>query len=171
MFCSNCGARVGGTENYCPGCGMLIAPNMGAVNQTAVVTAKMSADEAYKKYWQNYVNFSGRARRKEYWYTVLFNFVVAGFVLPVFKNTGVFYMVLSVLWSAATLLPSLSLGFRRLHDIGKSAWHMLFALIPVAGIIILIVWYCKDGMPCDNQYGKSTKYVAALERVSDNAFV
>lgn len=170
MFCSNCGTQVDGM-NYCPSCGMLLVPNTGAFAQTAAVPAKMSADEAYKRYWQNYVNFSGRARRKEYWYTVLFNFIVAGFILPIFKNTGVFYMVLSLLWSAATLIPSLSLSFRRLHDIGKSAWYMLLALIPIVGCIILIVWYCKDGMPSDNQYGKSTKYAAAPERVSDNAAV
>lgn len=53
----------------------------------------------------------------------------------------------------ALLLPSLGLCVRRLHDIGKSGWWWLLALIPIVGAIILIVWFCKDSQPTENQYG------------------
>ena len=98
---------------------------------------------------QNYFNFEGRAGRKEFWYAFLFNFIVA-FILGLFGKVGT---VLSGIWSLAILLPYLGVSVRRLHDINKSGWLVLLAFIPIVGIIILIVWWAKEGDKVDNQYG------------------
>jgi uncharacterized membrane protein YhaH (DUF805 family) len=98
---------------------------------------------------KNYVNFEGRAGRKEFWYAFLFSFVVS-FILGLFGRIGA---ILSAIWSLAILLPTLSVGCRRLHDINKQGLFLLLALIPIAGIIILIVWWAQEGDKQENQYG------------------
>ncbi len=113
---------------------------------------------------KKYAVFSGRARRKEYWYYVLFNFIIA-FVW------GMFAGVVGAMagWSQTTLeefanvptlallLPSLAVAVRRLHDTGRSGWWLLLAFVPIIGAIILIVWYCQDSEPGTNQYGPNPK--------------
>ena len=104
-------------------------------------------------------NFEGRARRSEYWWFALANGVVSylvnligGLISP---TTG---LVLACILALALLLPGLGVGVRRLHDIGKSGWMWLIALIPIVGAIILLVWFAKDGDRNPNQYGPSPKY-------------
>lgn len=118
--------------------------------------------EAVKSGFRNYANFSGRARRSEYWYWVLFT-VLGTLVLSIIggmifhtEDGGV--NILQSIFSLATLVPGLSISWRRLHDIGKSGGWYFLALIPLVGSIILLIWYCKDGEPGDNQYGPSPKY-------------
>ena len=98
---------------------------------------------------KNYVNFEGRATRAEFWWFFLFNFLVS-FILGLLGKTGT---ILTSIWSLAILLPQLGLGVRRLHDIGKSGWYWLIALIPIVGWIIVIIWFAKEGDPNENQYG------------------
>ncbi len=98
---------------------------------------------------KNYVNFEGRATRAEFWWFFLFNFIV-GAILGCLGKAGAW---LSGAWSIAILLPQLGLGVRRLHDIGKSGWYWLIALIPIVGWIIVIIWFAKEGDPNENQYG------------------
>ena len=98
---------------------------------------------------KNYVNFQGRATRKEFWYAFLFNAIIC-FILSLFGKVG---MYLSGAWSLAILLPFLGVGARRLHDINKSGWLVLLSLIPIVGIIVLIIWWAKEGDPNENQYG------------------
>jgi uncharacterized membrane protein YhaH (DUF805 family) len=93
-----------------------------------------------------YADFNGRAARPEFWWFVLAQFVVGlilNMVLP----------LLGGLFSLAMLVPSLAVGSRRLHDIGKSGWLQLLALIPIVGWIILIYWAAQPGDPAANQYG------------------
>ena len=61
--------------------------------------------------------------------------------------------IISGLVSLALFLPGLGLGVRRLHDIGRSGWAILLALIPIVGAIILIIWFIKDSDPTPNAYG------------------
>ena len=117
--------------------------------------------EYYKKYWQNYVNFQGRARRSEYWYPMLCNIIVAvvlGILATLTSLVSVFAILIS-LFSLAILLPSLSVEIRRLHDIGKSGWWLFIALVPMVGGILLLVWFCTDSNPGENQYGPNPKGV------------
>ena len=98
---------------------------------------------------KNYVNFQGRATRAEFWWFFLFNAII-GFILSLFGDVGT---IISGIWSLAILLPQLGLGARRLHDINKSGWLWLIALIPIVGVILLIIWWAKEGDTTENQYG------------------
>lgn len=66
-------------------------------------------------------------------------------------------IILFVVW-LLTLLPAWGVAVRRLHDIGKSGWSLLIAIIPIIGSIILLIWEVKDSDQNANQYGESPKY-------------
>ncbi|MEA5260559.1 DUF805 domain-containing protein [Arcicella aquatica] len=119
----------------------------------------------YLQVLQNYATFSGRARRSEYWYFMLFNtlfcFIAAIICMAIYGFIGgifVFYMV-SLLYQLIIFIPSIAVIVRRLHDIGKSGWYFLVSLIPVAGAIWLLVLLVTEGEPYDNQYGPNPKAV------------
>ena len=117
----------------------------------------------YLKVLKNYVGFSGRARRKEYWMFVLFNIIFAIVALVLDKMLGLAsekyggYGPIYALYTLAIFLPSLAVGIRRLHDIGKSGWWTLLAFIPLIGAIVLIVWAIKEGDSGSNAYGPDPK--------------
>ena len=120
----------------------------------------------YLKVIKHYADFSGRARRKEYWMFALFNVIfVVGAMLTdkmlgtTFKINGVDvgYGWIYTVYCLAILLPSLAVCVRRLHDIGKSGFYYFIWLIPVIGWIILIVWFCKDSQSGENEYGLNPK--------------
>lgn len=112
--------------------------------------------EWYLKVLKNYVVFQGRARRKEYWMFVLFN-VIISIILSSVEAVADLPKILSTIYSLAVLLPSLAVGARRLHDIGKSGWWLLISFIPIIGGIILLVFMCQDSQDGDNQYGPNPK--------------
>ena len=119
----------------------------------------MSFADAVRSCLSQYVGFSGRARRSEYWWFVLFNVVVAvvaGIIDGILGTNS----VISGLASLALLLPNLAVSVRRLHDTSRSGWWILLGLIPLVGAIILIVWYCGDSH-ADNQYGPNPKGAGA----------
>lgn len=112
----------------------------------------------YKKVvFKNYVVFSGRARRAEYWYFVLFNIIISAGLSIISQIIGDKKETLSSLYSLAVFLPSIAVGFRRLHDIGKSGWWMLLCLIPIIGWVWLIILFATDSNPGENMYGKNPK--------------
>ncbi len=92
----------------------------------------------------HYVDFAGRATRKQFWLFTLFNVIIA-FVLSwlgSMENTvGTIFTVLYVLYALALLLPNLAISIRRLHDIGRSGWWYLLNFVPFIGWIILLVFY------------------------------
>lgn len=101
--------------------------------------------EDYKSYWVNYVNFSGRSTRKEFWLPVLFNFVISGILLYISGTlSGIFGLV--------TLIPSLANVFRRLHDTNRSGSWILICLIPIVGWIIYLVLLCSASVDEGNMY-------------------
>jgi len=109
---------------------------------------------------KQYVNFQGRAARQEYWMFILFYviFYIAALVIDAVIGFG----VVALIYSLALMLPSLSVGARRLHDIGRTGWWQLIALIPLVGAIVLLVFYVQDSTPGDNQYGPNPKGVSAV---------
>ena len=122
----------------------------------------MSMKEAIVSVFSNYATFSGRARRSEYWYFVLFNFLVAaalGILASVAGDgmLGGLFRGLSGLYSLGTIVPGLAVCWRRMHDIGKSGAFTLLGLIPLVGMILLIVWFCQDSQPGSNEYGANPK--------------
>ena len=109
--------------------------------------------EAIKKY----ADFSGRARRKEYWLFILLYLiaaVIAGIIDAVLATMGIIGIILTL----GLFIPSLSVGVRRLHDINRSGWWMLIGLIPLIGAIVLIVFFCKDGTIGVNPFGEDPKF-------------
>lgn len=118
---------------------------------------------------ENYSNFSGRARRKEFWMWYLFYVIVlivavildgvlgTGFELGygVTSPYGWIYLIAAL----AHVIPGLAVSVRRLHDVGKSGWFMLIALVPIIGGIWLLVLACTDGDSSENAYGPSPKSV------------
>jgi len=102
-----------------------------------------------------YAEFNGRARRSEYWYFVLFNFIVSLGLGMVDAFTGMGF--LNYVYSLAVIIPGIGVGVRRLHDTGRSGWWLLVGLIPLIGWIVLIVFFVQDSNPYDNQYGPNPK--------------
>lgn len=122
----------------------------------------MGFSEAVASVFKNYANFKGRARRKEYWYFVIFNMIASGLLTGISTaSESTFFMVLQSLYTLAVAIPSLAVIWRRLHDIGKSGACYFVALIPLVGAIIVLIWLCKDSQPGDNQYGPCPKAPAA----------
>ena len=113
----------------------------------------MTFSEAISSGFRNYVGFSGRASRSEFWYWILFT-VLVSIALSII-DFGVLSgnSVLSSLWSLATFLPSLAIGVRRLHDGDRTGWWWLIVIIPLIGIIVLIVFWCLEGTPGSNRFG------------------
>jgi uncharacterized membrane protein YhaH (DUF805 family) len=112
--------------------------------------ATMNFGDAIKSGFSNYVNFSDRATRSEYWYWFLFTFICAIATYIIDLGTGV--PITNPLFSLATLLPGLAVAVRRLHDLDSSGWWILLFLIPLVGAIILIVWFCTKDTPNNNYY-------------------
>ncbi|MBQ4890732.1 DUF805 domain-containing protein [Shewanella sp. MMG014] len=116
----------------------------------------------YIKVLKNYINFKDRARRKEYWFFVLFN-VIAGILLGIVDNiTGTLnqetgYGLLSGIYSLAVFLPALGVSVRRLHDTDRSGWWILIALIPLIGALILLYFFVSDSQEETNRFGPNPK--------------
>jgi uncharacterized membrane protein YhaH (DUF805 family) len=122
------------------------SPTAGWSSDTAWPAPPRSFTESIQICFRKYVDFTGRASRSEYWYFALFTALVGAV-------TGSFSESLSNAAAVATLLPSLAVGARRLHDIGRSGWNQLWFLLPFIGWIIIIVRLTRAGDPGPNAYG------------------
>ncbi|MDZ4136420.1 MAG: DUF805 domain-containing protein, partial [Paracoccaceae bacterium] len=102
--------------------------------------------------FSKFATVQGRAQRSEYWWFVLFSFIVS-IILSLFDNAILGGSLLGSLWSLAVLVPSICVGVRRLHDIGKSGWWLLIIFIPLIGLLVLIWFTATKGTPGPNQFG------------------
>lgn len=167
MYCRNCGAPINGQSSVCMSCGVRVGdgnrfcPNCGAQpDPMAVMCVRCGADLRYrqntlaneydgtfigaiKSAFLKIIDFEGRATKSEFWYFWLFTFLVS--------------LVSYGIGSIVLLLPMIAVGVRRLHDTGKSGLYYLLALIPLVGSIVMIVLWCGDSEPHDNQYGPYPK--------------
>jgi uncharacterized membrane protein YhaH (DUF805 family) len=127
----------------------------------------MTFIEAIKSYAKNYATFSGRARRSEFWYAALFTTLVSlaiSIVAPGHRDMvgGIEFdqnSPLSDLWSLITIIPSLAITWRRLHDVNKSGGWFFFFFLPVVGWILLLVQLVKDSDADTNRFGAPVKEV------------
>ena len=126
------------------------APAPAPVHTPAPAPAPMPQGDisfvgVFTSFWKNYFNFSGRARRKEYWLMIVWNAILAitliGNLVILFEFIGMFALLV-----------------RRVHDIGKSAWNLLWALLPIVGWIVMLVFLFKDSEAKTNRWGASPKY-------------
>ncbi|MGW7452197.1 DUF805 domain-containing protein [Streptomyces sp. NPDC054787] len=114
----------------------------------------------YTDVLKKYADFSGRARRQEYWMFFLFN-LAALIIVAILDNVIGTYPVLYLIYAVAVFLPGLAVGVRRLHDTGKSGWWMLISFVPLIGGIWLIVLMASEGHAQPNQYGPNPKALQA----------
>jgi uncharacterized membrane protein YhaH (DUF805 family) len=114
----------------------------------------------------NYSNFSGRARRSEYWYFLLCYYIIAFIAIILDASLGLSmeiggiplaYGWITIAVALAHFLPSIALVVRRLYDVGKSGWFYFIAFIPFIGAIWLIVLFCTEGDQEENKYGANPK--------------
>jgi uncharacterized membrane protein YhaH (DUF805 family) len=110
----------------------------------------VSFTDAIRDGFSKYVTFTGRSSRSAYWWWALFGIlaVLAGYIVDALLGTTIIYVLVAL----ALLLPNLAVTIRRLHDIGRSGWWILIALIPFVGSIVLLVFtlLASDG---PNQWG------------------
>jgi uncharacterized membrane protein YhaH (DUF805 family) len=121
----------------------------------------MSFTDSLKSVFSQYVGFSGRARRSEYWWFALFAIlvnVVARVLDSVLfdtstASTGIFGIIVGL----ALFLPGLAVAVRRLHDTDRTGWWVLIGLVPLVGAIVLLVFMVSDSKPGTNRFGASPK--------------
>lgn len=124
---------------------------------------------------KKYAVFSGRARRKEFWIFNLFSWI---FWIPfallddVLKTSvdyyefmeGFGYGIISSLYLLTILVPSLAVSVRRLHDVERSGWNMLFIFVPLIGQIWLIACWITNSDPGENKYGPNPKEIETKQK-------
>jgi uncharacterized membrane protein YhaH (DUF805 family) len=111
---------------------------------------------------RNYANFTGRARRSEYWYFVLANiaFALGLNLLDMLVRVLTGYGPFVALYGLAMLAPGIAVSIRRLHDIDRSGWWLLLALVPFVGLM-LIYFMAQDSNGGTNRYGQNPKLAIA----------
>ena len=117
----------------------------------------------YLKVLKQYVDFKGRARRKEYWMFFLFNFIAAftlallGGMIAGALDAPELAMIPYFMYALGIIVPSIAAVVRRLHDQNKSGWYLLVYFIPFVGFIWLLVLLCTEGDAGPNEYGPDPK--------------
>lgn len=100
--------------------------------------------------FKKFADFKGRARRSEFWYFELFCVLISLAFSFISEDAATIAMIV-------TFIPNIAVSVRRLHDIDRSGWWMLIALVPIVGILLLLFWATQEGNPTTNQYGESPK--------------
>ncbi|MCO7187914.1 DUF805 domain-containing protein [Pseudoalteromonas sp. XMcav2-N-2] len=124
--------------------------------------------DSYLSVLKNYTEFKGRARRKEYWLFMLCNLIVMIVLGLVDMMLGMYSEeagvgLVSGLYALAVIIPSIAVGVRRLHDIGRSGWWMLLTFVPLVGPLVLLVFNVMDSNPGENEYGPNPKEAPQAE--------
>ena len=112
----------------------------------------MSFGAAISSCLGNYATFSGRASRSEFWWFLLFTFVLQ-IALSILSGVLPPVMIVYIVVMLALFLPSLAVYARRMHDLDRSGWWILIFLVPLLNIIMVLVWYTQRGTQGDNQFG------------------
>ena len=117
----------------------------------------MTLPQAVASAFRQYVGFSGRARRSEFWFFTLFEVIAV--LLAVGVDAALGFMIAYPVVVLALLLPALAVSVRRLHDTDRSGWWYLLSFVPLAGLVLIVFW-CQDS-GADNRFGPSPKRAAA----------
>ena len=149
MNCTTCGNESEPGAQFCGICGTDLTSGEAAAGYEQPM---VSFGESIGRVFSNYFNFSGRATRAENWWWVLFT-IVGVVALTIVENVAGIPTLLSGIFRLATLIPSLAVGARRLHDINKSGWWQLLWFAILIGWIILIAWAIKQGDRGPNKHG------------------
>lgn len=119
----------------------------------------------YGAAWNKYADFSGRARRKEYWYFVLFNLIIVMALVYVDVSIGAInyetgFGLMSGVFYLVALIPTLAVLVRRLHDTGRSGWWFFVYFIPLVGPFILFFFLIQGGQSGFNDHGPDPRMAA-----------
>lgn len=147
--CPKCKRVYSDNDSFCPDCGVSL--NGGSAPK------QMGFVDAVKSVFTHYVTFSGRARRSEYWYFYLFTILVSAAISVLSLMSEDLGSIVNRVYTLAVFLPTLAVTIRRLHDVGKSGWNLLWILTGF-GVFYLLYLYCKDSQPDTNAYGPDPKY-------------
>jgi uncharacterized membrane protein YhaH (DUF805 family) len=131
------------------------APQRGA-NRFGSRGQPMSLTKAIGSYFRNYVNFRDRASRSEFWFSLLFVFIVS-IVLSIALPP------LSLVWAPVTIVPNIAVAVRRFHDVNRSGWHYLLLLLFPIGTIAVIVWFCRRPVGETSADGTPVNIAAVFE--------
>lgn len=192
MFCKNCREQIGDYDAECPRCGEATGnqpqshylppqnqqyqqqapeyqqPNFDSQNQQSDITMRQVIRllfEGYLAVYKKYIDFSGRARRAEYWLFYFCNMII-GFIFYLFYFIGLklhsnmIVMIVSLLiliFGLVVLLPGIAVTVRRLHDVGKSGLWYFITLVPCIGGLWLLILLVTAGTAGSNQYGFDPK--------------
>ena len=120
----------------------------------------MGFGDAVRAVMAKYAVFEGRARRAEFWYWALALMVaeiaimiIGGVLGAVSESLSVVSLILLCVMLLGTIVPSIAVTVRRLHDTGHSGWWWFIGMVPLVGPILLLVWYCTPGTPGSNAFG------------------
>lgn len=108
---------------------------------------------------ENWKDFSGRARRREYWMYMLF-LSICSIIIGIIGSIAGIPTILSFIFTLVTILPSIAVNVRRMHDIGKSGYWLFICFIPLIGSLWFLFLAVQDGQPGTNQYGANPKEAA-----------
>ena len=117
----------------------------------------------YLKVLQNYTNFDGRARRKEFWLFIFFNMLTV-IILSIFDDflgtvdTKGVYGLFGSIYILVVFIPSIAVSIRRLHDTGRSGWWLLLNLIPLLGSLVVLIFFIQNSESHENRYGINPKF-------------
>ena len=115
--------------------------------------------EAISICFKKYFVFEGRAKQSEFWYFFLFQIgcgFITGFINPILANVvGLIFII-----------PALSVGCRRLHDINKSGWWQ-WILFTGIGLILLIIWWASEGTTQRNSSSTDNSSVSKVTKKND----
>ena len=116
----------------------------------------MGFTDSLNSCFENYTSFSGRAARAEYWWFAVF--IAAVYFIATTADSVVFgsdsrLQLFGLVAAVALFMPALSVSIRRLHDLDRSGWWLLVALVPIFGAVVLLLWYFSRGTYGSNRYG------------------
>lgn len=144
IYCHGCGKEIHKTAITCPGCGAQ------QFNNPSSNTIKDGPFFYFVDAWKNSFNYSGRIRRKAYWYYFLF-YLIFNILFTIFDDIISADGVLISIYTIAAIFPNISTGIRRMHDTGRSGWWILLP-------IVNLIFFMQDSKVETNEYGPSPKY-------------
>lgn len=112
---------------------------------------------------KRYLDFAGRSRRKEYWMFFLLVIILEVVAMVLDNVLGMGQMIagiygpLLVLLMLVLIVPGIAVSIRRLHDIDRSGWWVLIALVPFVGGLVLLVFFVVEGTRGANRFGPDPK--------------
>ncbi len=111
----------------------------------------MGFGQAISAGFSNYVNFSGRACRSEYWWWILF--IIIADIVAAIIDQAIGMQLVTGLFGLVTIIPNIAIAIRRLHDLDRTGWWILLGFIPLIGWLILFIWFCLKGTDGPNRFG------------------